>query len=752
MGNASPPRPTGQEGSRQVSMPTKYLAITIAGAVSLGSYEAGATYELLDAIRQHNDDAETHAKGDFIRIDVLTGASAGGMAAAILAQKLLYQKDVFVDSAGKSSPYDNPLYNTWVLGISAAGLLDTVDKPIAEGGDPASLSLLASSLIEQISKNTLAQQDSTGSIPLLGGMHNAIDLARGLRLGLALTNVNGVNYGYELFGGGEFRYTNFSDQMLRAFSVADRSFPPWSEVSEAAVACGAFLFAFRTKDLTRTRSDYEPSTTLDPWPGNAQSYPFTYTDGGVLQNQPLGMAKNLVDLNDNHLGNENRFYLFVSPSPMEGIQDLGLHEDDTNIIQVGKRLIDIYMGQSVFRDWIQAQNINEQIDLLDARATALAQALLANEIDAGGLAAASQQILTLLYSSSGDEETQAQAQARLARQYAIEVSTLGGADTATAQAFILAILALEKAADLGERDKMQIYGIVTQVGKLAGAGLAAFVGFLDQAFRQHDYDWGRTVAQQLLANPQFQGADQLGPIRYTPAPIRDIDQSLDGLQLKDVPKSDVKALKHGLTRRVSQIIGDAFSNPLERYPAQLGADLVLRALVDWAFSRNVRGVSGTESDVETQAEGEVRIGRLIVTISVPPQAQSTADVEALGIALEVELNALARATVSSRYLRSVQFKLEGVRQGSVVFDYAIYAAVVGTAAFVLKDYKQQRDGLKALLEDLGSMRRQALALVRTYWRDADIRALDVSLETPEQLEARLADATRIRLREPQKPS
>jgi hypothetical protein len=330
-----------------------------------------------------------------------------------------------------------------------------------------------------------------------------------------------------------------------------------------------------------------------------KSYPFTYTDGGVLQNQPLGMAKNLVDLNDNHLGNENRFYLFVSPSPMEGLQDLSLHAGDTNIIHVGKRLIDIYMGQSVFRDWIQAQNINEQIQLLDDRATGLAQALQADEIDVACLAAASQQILTLLYSSSSDEETQEQAQARLARQYADEVRNLGGAGTATSEAFILAILTLEKAADLGERDKMQIYGIVTVVSKLAGAGLAAFVGFLDQAYRQHDYDWGRTVAQQLLANPQFQGPNQLGPIRYTPAPIRDIDQSLDGLHLKHIPKPDVKTLKRGLTRRVNQIIGDALSNPLVRYPAQLGADLALRALVDWEFSRDVQGVAATKSDLET---------------------------------------------------------------------------------------------------------------------------------------------------------
>ena len=99
-------------------MPVKYLAITISGAVSLGSYEAGATYEILDAIRQHNQHPETIATGDFIRVDVLTGASAGGMTAAILAQKLLFAADQFVDESGNSSPYANPLYDTWVKTIS----------------------------------------------------------------------------------------------------------------------------------------------------------------------------------------------------------------------------------------------------------------------------------------------------------------------------------------------------------------------------------------------------------------------------------------------------------------------------------------------------------------------------------------------------------------------------------------------------------------------------------------------------------
>jgi predicted acylesterase/phospholipase RssA len=568
-------------------MPVKYLAITIAGAVSLGSYEAGAIYEILDAIRQHNEHPETIANGDFIRIDVLTGASAGGMTSSILAQKLLFARNAFVGPDGKSpAPYDNPLYNTWVQGIDLQGLLDAVDKPIP-GGDPATLSLLSSNLVEKIAQNALAQIDSTGQIPLNGGAHNAIDPARGIRLGLALTNLNGVNYQYTMFGGVPFCYTDFSDQMLRRFPAIDRSLAPWKEISEAAVACGAFPIAFRTKNLSRTMADFRPSATLVPFP--TDPYTFTYTDGGVLQNQPLGMAKNLVDENDHHLDNDNRFYLFVSPSPMDGKQNLNLHEADADMVQVGKRLFDVYTGQSTFRDWIQARAINQQIEILDQRASGLAKALARDQIDPAVLTEASQQILTLLYGTAAASETQAQALKRLAVQYAEEIVNLGGTGSAKAKTFLYAILALEKAANLGERDRMQIYGIVTKDGDLAGAGVFAFLGFFDIRYRDHDYDWGRTVAQQLLGNPVFNQPGQLGPVRYTPAPIRTIDATLNGIHLNQVPDPEVATLKDGLTARINEILKDKLSNPLERYPAQLGADLILRLLVDWEFSREVQG-------------------------------------------------------------------------------------------------------------------------------------------------------------------
>ena len=51
---------------------TYRVAMAISGAVSLGSYEAGCVYELLNAFKEHNANPQNTP----IEIDVLTGASA----------------------------------------------------------------------------------------------------------------------------------------------------------------------------------------------------------------------------------------------------------------------------------------------------------------------------------------------------------------------------------------------------------------------------------------------------------------------------------------------------------------------------------------------------------------------------------------------------------------------------------------------------------------------------------------------------
>jgi hypothetical protein len=112
---------------------SKKLAITIAGSVSFCSHEAGVLCEVLDAVCQHNNDRATIAD-DRVVIDLLTGASAGGMRGIALAQKLLY-------GAGDQGPYNNPLYSLWVKRISLAGL------QAREDNEPALSSRFSSSLM-----------------------------------------------------------------------------------------------------------------------------------------------------------------------------------------------------------------------------------------------------------------------------------------------------------------------------------------------------------------------------------------------------------------------------------------------------------------------------------------------------------------------------------------------------------------------------------------------------------------------------
>ncbi len=61
-----------------------------------------------------------------------------------------------------------------------------------------------------------------------------------------------------------------------------------------AVACGAFPVAFRVQDLVRYIAEYPSMFLVRSLWGGQPSTTFTYTDGG-FSNEPLGMAKNLVE-------------------------------------------------------------------------------------------------------------------------------------------------------------------------------------------------------------------------------------------------------------------------------------------------------------------------------------------------------------------------------------------------------------------------------------------------------------------------
>jgi predicted acylesterase/phospholipase RssA len=550
------------------------LAITIAGAVSLGSYESGVLYEVLDAIDQHNRSIGDPSDDNYIVIDVLTGASAGGMTATILTQKLLYNADEF------KGPYDNPLYNCWVKRIDLKGLLNTGPKE-----DPLH-SIFSSDLINQISAETLLGRYQQNPVPA-PQPHSAVNGS--IKLGLALSNLNGVDYGQEVVPGGKFIYIKYADQLTRPVVSADADNEDfWTPLASAAVACGAFPFAFRTHELNRSAkteaSDY-PGTNLEPWDADPQ--PYTYSDGGIFQNQPIGMAKNLVDLVDNHLHEESRYYLFISPNAKDATANDNFREANASYPTLLKRLFGAVFGQSEFHDWITAEQLNERIAKLDQRASQLAAIIQNNQIDITALQTTADTLLSLLFPDGSQQspgaphaETVDEAKTRIGLQYAAEMSSLGD-NTDKAIAFRDSILAFESSAGLGAHETMEIYGVTATDSELAGAGLQAFLGFFDQDYRDHDYDVGRAHARDFFQKGADAKPNGICPfLLATPQsqPVNPINHKLDGLKLADVKPEDIKTFKDGLTNRLNSALKELIGG--WTFLANPAADKLLGVVLD----------------------------------------------------------------------------------------------------------------------------------------------------------------------------
>lgn len=552
----------------------KKLSITISGAVSLGSYESGVAFEVLDALSQHNQWGAQNNPDARIEIDVLTGASAGGMTVAMLAQRLLF------DGAAMNLPYDNPLYNAWVRDID-------ISKLLARGSDePPTHSIFSSDCVINISQTYLKGRYAANP-PAAPAPHPALSADGNLKLGLALSNLNGVDYNRPTLSGGRFIYTDHQDQLLWALHTAsDDRAELWETIRATAVACGAFPFAFRVQDLARNIVDFpSPYLVKELWSGNPSRF-FTYTDGGVFQNQPLGMAKNFVEqLPDGRVTAMDRGYLFIAPQPKTSEQisfTTDPNADPSSAFGAGiadykavlSRLVSSIMGQAGFQDWITAEDVNEKLHLLDERADELQKLFLNRTLTAAQTLPVSAAILPSFFQIDGAMTPAAIANLNAARdqlrkQYATEYGGFG-TDTNTADAWLDSVLVLELAANLHEKEEMLIFDFVADTAKLAGGGLEAFEGFFDVSYRKHDYDYGRSVAQQNLARYKAQGGIFVD-LHWTPRPIDPIDPTLNKVDMTKVDEDKRNKVK-------DQILSAA-----DAFLQELGVNLAERKIVEIAF-------------------------------------------------------------------------------------------------------------------------------------------------------------------------
>lgn len=326
--------------------PTFHLGINMAGAVSAGAYTAGVLDFLSEALEEWYaaKAAGSPVPQHDVSIDIFSGASAGGMCAAISAVMLQGPFQHIHNPADASvKNTTNRFYESWVNKIDIEPLLGAADL---QGGGPV-VSLLDSTIIDQIADYALKPADAPQKRPYVSSALNLI---------LTLTNVRGVPFSLNgtADGSAEEDIAYYADRLQFETVPADGHpvFPAakplplnaaaWPLLKQAAKATGAFPLFLAPRQIDRSPVDYanspwrsiaDPpdSPALPDWDlKRTDTFKTLNVDGGVTDNDPFQLAHDFLavqnplavrDLNTGELQNPstadkaNCAVLTVAPFP-----------------------------------------------------------------------------------------------------------------------------------------------------------------------------------------------------------------------------------------------------------------------------------------------------------------------------------------------------------------------------------------------------------------------------------------------------
>jgi len=562
------------------------LALVCSGGVSLGAFHAGA---LLEATRLLTGHAARP-----VRIDVLTGASAGGLVLAVLLRQLAAGRDL--------AALEEALAFCGVRGLGC----DYPDRDPDDAGRPdprqllpeleghAEVGLLASEPVRRALERTVVEAAGTGPpSPLLG---------RPTALGLALTNLHGVDVGdggavapapsgedpaadalgttwfddrirFLLGSGGEPDAVDPATGARVLTGVGPDDVEGWRTLARAARASAASPGAFAPVTLERRRAEYGPR-----WPADLADrdrFRFAYADGGLLRNEPFGEALALAAGRD-----------AADPRPHERVFVLV----DPNVTGPRSvRALDFESEWSLVTRWADGRPAAQRL-----HRRGYAGKLLAYLGHLGAVVA---------------------AQARLAPAVR---------DGAARDARVVAVTPLSLPAPL----------------QLAGAFMGNFGGFLAEAWRRHDFEAGRHVAAEVLraCGPGGPGIspgvprllDPAAPRRPRPDPpaaggyptYRDADPVVRG-RLEDVLRGHARRLaeERHLPGLLGDLLGSALAGYLERRleaPEGTGRYLTVR-LTGVAAGEALAPADGADR-AEAVTRGEQRALETVVALRRRPRA------------------------------------------------------------------------------------------------------------------------------------
>jgi hypothetical protein len=371
-----------------------HIALNMAGAVSAGAYTAGVLDFLVEALDEWYDERESQRAqhGDDIQswtipahdviLDVMSGASAGGMCAAISAVALQESFDHVHQTSPPAGMAVNRLYQSWVKTIDIVPLLGTEDLPNKQG--PVH-SLLDSTPIGKIA-NTALQS-------LAGRRKKREWIADQLTVILTLSNLRGIPYSVDQANASSFeeRIAYHADRIEFAIEngpvastdtaigvdYSNPADPNWPVLRTAAMATGAFPVMLASRAIERKRSDYENRlwnvNNTEPEQGACQSqvsiepawdpkvvpatFENVYADGGITNNNPFECAREFlvkaagnVGHNPRDPGEANAAVITVAPFPGEEPFDANYDaQKQAELPNVVKALLGTLISQSRFQ-------------------------------------------------------------------------------------------------------------------------------------------------------------------------------------------------------------------------------------------------------------------------------------------------------------------------------------------------------------------------------------------------------------------
>lgn len=303
--------------------PVFRIGLAMAGAVSAGAYTAGVLDFLFEALDAWYD---AKARGEavprhHIALDVASGASAGAICAALMAVALPYDfPHARLDAQRRvnAEASRNPFYRAWVEDIDIRPMLGTAD--LAGGVLP---SLLDCDVIDRILHQALDYQAAPKARPYVtrpfvnrytvGNLRGVpYDLSyRGLRSASDAVYAHDDALGF-LVGEGGAPLPPGAAGHVAVGARASSQAPDWLGLGEAALASAAFPVFLKPRLLRRDAKDYDARRFCNPdardaadhlvtvppaWPkGQAPDpYEFVAVDGGTFTNEPLDLAREVIE-------------------------------------------------------------------------------------------------------------------------------------------------------------------------------------------------------------------------------------------------------------------------------------------------------------------------------------------------------------------------------------------------------------------------------------------------------------------------